>query len=333
MEEPQPTIDADDYIISDKLGSGVFSTVFTGTQKCTNSTVAFKRIKNDPKFLREAYREITILNRMNNRSNHCVFYYGSTKIDNSLYLVFEKLDMNLYLFQKNYSYCLNMSNVIHISYQILDALCFIHEYIIHCDLKHENIMIDSETYHVKVIDFGSSRYIDKPKPSTDYIVSRYYRPPEVVFGLPYSTKLDIWSFGCIVSELLIGSPIFSGRSQRDLIFKIASYIGIPEKPSYENSIHYLKYFKPDCKNKCTVNERFVHSMKTFGKPYEKYNEHNLKILLFENCIKNSNLQGKEYEIKFMCNMITDILVYDVDKRPSADDLIHYRIFLEYKLAL
>ena len=326
-------IDSDEYILSDKLGAGVFSTVFTGTHRFTHDKVAFKRIKNDPKYLREAYREITILNRMNNRSNHCVFYYGSTKIDNFLYLIFEKLDMNLYSFQKQYSDCLNMSNVIHISYQILDALCFIHEYVIHCDLKHENIMIDSETYHIKVIDFGSSHYIDKPKPSTDYIVSRYYRPPEVVFGLPYSTKLDIWSFGCIVSELLIGAPIFPGKSQRDLIFKIASYLGIPSEPCYKNSRYFLKYFKPAYSNQCKVNECFVHSVKTFGKPYETYNEHNLKVLLFENCIRNSNLKGKEYEIKFMSNMITDILVYDVDKRPSAEDLIHYRIFLEYKLAL
>lgn len=59
---------------------------------------------------------------------------------------------------------------------------------------------------VKVIDLGSSCFVTDHLSS--YVQSRSYRAPEVILGLPYDQKIDIWSFGCILAELLTSSVLF-----------------------------------------------------------------------------------------------------------------------------
>ncbi|CAI7866874.1 unnamed protein product [Closterium sp. NIES-54] len=91
-----------------------------------------------------------------------------------------------------------------IAKQILQALRFMHSLgLIHCDLKPENILIKSYSRClVKVIDIGSSCFTTDHLCS--YVQSRSYRAPEVILGLPYGPKIDIWSLGCILAELCSG---------------------------------------------------------------------------------------------------------------------------------
>lgn len=54
-----------------------------------------------------------------------------------------------------------------------------------------------------------------------------------MFGLPYGTPIDMWSFGCILLEFWLGTPIFPGECEHDLVCMIVEYIGPP-------SVEYLK---------------------------------------------------------------------------------------------
>ena len=84
----------------------------------------------------------------------------------------------------------------------------------HCDLKPENVMLRQPNRSIiKVIDFGSSCLTDER--IYTYIQSRFYRAPEVILGLPYGTPIDMWSFGCILDELLTGYPLFPGERNND----------------------------------------------------------------------------------------------------------------------
>ena len=75
--------------------------------------------------------------------------------------------------------------------------------IIHCDLKTENIMLrEMGKSGIKIIDFGNACYSNKKM--FKYIQSRFYRAPEVIMELPYSTQIDMWSLGCILYELHFG---------------------------------------------------------------------------------------------------------------------------------
>ena len=82
----------------------------------------------------------------------------------------------------------------------------------HCDLKPENIMLKQPNKSgIKVIDYGSSCMHNER--IYTYIQSRFYRAPEIILGIPYTSAIDMWSFGCILAELYTGFPLFPGESE------------------------------------------------------------------------------------------------------------------------
>ena len=96
-----------------------------------------------------------------------------------------------------------------ITIQCLEALQFLHSLgLIHCDLKPENILVKSYSRcEIKVIDLGSSCF--ETDHLCSYVQSRSYRAPEVILGLPYGKKIDIWSLGCILAELCTGNVSYA----------------------------------------------------------------------------------------------------------------------------
>lgn len=98
--------------------------------------------------------------------------------------------------------------------------------IIHCDLKPENVLFtDSTRKEVKIIDFGSA--CTEFKSGFVYVQSRFYRSPEVVLGLPYDQAVDMWSFGCILAELVTGRPLFPAIDENELLELFIVRIGMP----------------------------------------------------------------------------------------------------------
>lgn len=78
---------------------------------------------------------------------------------------------------------------------------------------------------IRVIDFGSSCF--EGKTIYTYIQSRYYRAPEVILGIGYNRKIDIWSFGCIIAELHLGYPLFAGDDEHEQMCYIIEVLGLP----------------------------------------------------------------------------------------------------------
>lgn len=74
------------------------------------------------------------------------------------------------------------------------------------DCQSTHRLLDHCRCEVKVIDFGSSCFTTDQLSS--YVQSRSYRAPEVILGLPYGQKVDVWSLGCILAELLSGYVLF-----------------------------------------------------------------------------------------------------------------------------
>ncbi len=89
-------------------------------------------------------------------------------------------------------------------------------------------MIDND-FNIKVIDFGIAKEIRSKPPFTEYVSTRWYRAPEILFRFSvYSAPADIFALGCIIAEMYLMKPLFQGNSEMDQISKITSVLGTPK---------------------------------------------------------------------------------------------------------
>lgn len=97
--------------------------------------------------------------------------------------------------------------------QILQGMAYVHrKKISHRDLKPENILMNDKGV-VKICDFGSAKMLDSQM-NTPYIVSRYYRAPELILACSdYTEKIDVWAIGCIFAEFMTLRPLFPGKTE------------------------------------------------------------------------------------------------------------------------
>ncbi|GLI68664.1 hypothetical protein VaNZ11_013140, partial [Volvox africanus] len=120
-----------------------------------------------------------------------------------------------------------------LAWQLIQAVQFMHaERFMHRDLKPTNLLLSADGV-LKVSDFGLAR--DAPlrdprtgtveEPLTNYVVTRWYRAPEILLHKPYGTAADIWSVGCTIAEMAMGAPLMPGTSSVDQIFQIWRMFG------------------------------------------------------------------------------------------------------------
>ena len=220
------------FEVVEKLGSGSFGQVFKVIDHKFNTLKALKVITNRPRFKDQALIEIKILKylkKLDGTDSYSIVHiedYFSYR--NHICITFELLSCSLYEFMKKNSFKgLSNSLLRRFASQLLHALLLLSNHnIIHCDLKPENILLKTQNRSiVKVIDFGSSCFGHER--IFDYLQSRYYRAPEIVLGVSYSTAIDIWSFGCILAELFIGRPLLPAENEADLLMRISEIIGNP----------------------------------------------------------------------------------------------------------
>lgn len=136
-------------------------------------------------------------------------------------------------------------------YQLFRSLAYIHSLgICHRDIKPQNLLLDPETGILKLCDFGSAKHLVKGEPNVSYICSRYYRAPELIFGaIDYTTKIDVWSAGCVLAELLLGQPIFPGDSGVDQLVEIIKVLGTPTREQIrEMNPNYTEFKFPQIKS-------------------------------------------------------------------------------------
>ncbi|OMH85628.1 Glycogen synthase kinase-3 beta [Zancudomyces culisetae] len=116
-------------------------------------------------------------------------------------------------------------------YQLFRSLNYIHILgICHRDIKPQNLLVNSATGVLKLCDFGSAKTLMAGEPNVSYICSRYYRAPELIFGATnYTGRIDIWSSGCVMAELLLGQPLFPGESGIDQLVEIIKVLGTPSR--------------------------------------------------------------------------------------------------------
>ena len=215
------------YKVVKKLGQGAFGSAFKVLNTEDQKEYVLKEINlsDNPEENAQTENEGRLLAKIN--SEHVVRFYDSFIENNKYYLVMEYCDSNsLSHFiedYKNQDRLIPERTVLDIFLQICLGLKEVHSHnIIHRDLKPDNVFI-SENLKIKIGDFGISKETEANKKYAQTVAGTLiYMSPEIVQGLKYTSKTDIWSMGCILYELCTLTYIFPALSQVLLINSIVN---------------------------------------------------------------------------------------------------------------
>jgi len=212
------------YLIVGLLGKGVFSTVVHAKDTRDNDKdVALKIIRNNEMMRREGKKEIKtleLLQKADPEGRHFVIHMIDHFEDRGYQcLVFHKMEMNLRQTLQKYGgkSGISLSAVKLYGKQLFYALKLLKKCeIIHSDVKLDNIVVDESKTHVYLADLGSAFPLEEVV-VTPYLVTPFYRAPEIIVGMRYDFAVDVWSVGCCLYELYMGKIMFPARNNNDML--------------------------------------------------------------------------------------------------------------------
>jgi mitogen-activated protein kinase 1/3 len=224
-----------------KVGSGAYGTVASFQDPRSGTKLAVKKITDAFHDLvdgKRILREVKLLRMFKHDNIICILdMYPPEHPDfDDIYIVTDLMETDLHrvIYSKQ---VLNEEHHAYFSYQILRGLLYLHSAnVVHRDLKPSNILVNKNC-DLKICDFGLARGFsaDEDDPTlTDYVVTRWYRAPEVVLlASEYTKSIDVWSVGCILCEMIGRKPIFTGKDHLDQIKKIIAVVGTPQQQDME----------------------------------------------------------------------------------------------------
>ena len=235
------------------LGSGSYGDVYEDKGK------AIKKCRCDsPHDFQAIVREISVLSQ---NIPHCIKYYGFYREHNSYCIVMDKAEGDLRRLPAPKG----------ADKQIMEAVFHLHENgIFHRDLKPENILVKQG--NIFLCDFGMSRMDSKGVHGTGYIVSRWYRAPEIYFyprkKMVYTSAMDNFSVGCILYEIKHSKPL-NMSMMYDFVVEDPLIKGLVEiDPSKRSDMQSClnKTFKQQQKWSIEYSDRSKYLMRRF--PYQ-----------------------------------------------------------------
>nr|XP_037857447.1 serine/threonine-protein kinase 36 isoform X3 [Chlorocebus sabaeus] len=209
------------YHVLEMIGEGSFGRVYKGRRKYSAQVVALKfipKLGRSEKELRNLQREIEIMRGL--RHPNIVHMLDSFETDKEVVVVTDYAEGELFQILEDDGK-LPEDQVQAIAAQLVSALYYLHSHrILHRDMKPQNILL-AKGGGIKLCDFGFARAM-----STNTMVltsikgTPLYMSPELVEERPYDHTADLWSVGCILYELAVGTPPFYATS----IFQLVSLI-------------------------------------------------------------------------------------------------------------
>ncbi|KAI4249988.1 MAG: hypothetical protein L6R42_008822 [Xanthoria sp. 1 TBL-2021] len=211
------------YHVQSNLGRGMFSGVVRATDQKLGKLAAIKIIRNNESMKKAGLKEVDILQKLANADledkKHLVRLERIFEHKGHLCMVFENLSINLREVLKKFGrdVGINLKAVRAYAQQMFLGLSLLRKCnVLHADLKPDNVLVNEARNVLKICDLGSASDASENE-ITPYLVSRFYRAPEIILGIPYDFGIDVWSIGCTLFELYTGKILFTGRSNNQML--------------------------------------------------------------------------------------------------------------------
>ncbi|KAL8928008.1 MAG: hypothetical protein Q9208_002083 [Pyrenodesmia sp. 3 TL-2023] len=237
------------YETSEKLGEGTFGEVYKARSLKDGHVVALKKIlmhNEKDGFPITALREIKLLKMLSHQN---ILKLEEMAIERTkgegrkkaiMYMVTPYMDHDLSGLLENPTVQFSEPQIKCYMLQLLEGLRYLHaSKILHRDMKAANLLINNHGI-LQIADFGLARPYDDPAPQpgqgggearrdyTTLVVTRWYRPPELLLQLRrYTTAIDMWGVGCVFGEMFKGKPILAGTTDLDQAHRIFDLVGSP----------------------------------------------------------------------------------------------------------
>lgn len=241
----------DAYDISGLIGGGAFGSVYRAYDRIRSRPVALKKVRCDwsrqessgrsaaerATFPPRVLRELLALRHMEPHVN-VVRLLDYCPNASGLVLVLEFMQTNL----KSILQCVQLSEEEQKAFlsMMFRGVAHIHSIgLMHRDLKPDNLLVGDGGV-LKIGDFGLCRLVQRDKPMDTQVGSRWYRAPEVLFGSQYyDEKIDIWSAGCVVIEVLTSYPLFISEDDIGQAVSMLRIFGNPNERTWPDFERYL----------------------------------------------------------------------------------------------
>lgn len=240
------------YVKGKKLGEGTYANVYQA-HLVTDPTKKFaiKKIKVNTEYKEgmapDAIRELKHLQELSHPNIISLVSVFSSK-DQNISLVLEYLPLgDLEMLIKD------TDNVRYGAADIkawMGMLCrgvwFCHEnFVLHRDIKPNNLLIAADG-EVKLADFGLARNFSDPyRVMTANVITRWYRPPELLFGAKhYCGAVDVWSVGLVFAELIIRTPYLASNTDIEQLEVICNAVGTPTEENWPGVSSLPNYICP-----------------------------------------------------------------------------------------
>ncbi|KAI9108288.1 hypothetical protein K1719_020771 [Acacia pycnantha] len=215
------------------IGRGAYGIVCSLLNTETDEMVAVKKIANAFDNLMDAkrtLREIKLLRHLDHENVIAlrdVIPPPLRREFTDVYMTTELMDTDLHhIIRSNQN--LSEEHCQYFLYQILRGLKYMHSAnIIHRDLKPSNLLVNANC-DLKICDFGLARTTMENDFMTEYVVTRWYRAPELLLNSSdYTSAIDVWSVGCIFMELMNKKPLFPGKDHVHQMRLLTELLGTP----------------------------------------------------------------------------------------------------------
>ncbi|EUC28893.1 hypothetical protein COCCADRAFT_8820 [Bipolaris zeicola 26-R-13] len=335
-------VDGGRYRVIKGLGRGVFANVAQAEEVGTDNgdasprIVAIKMIRRNDLMRRASQKEMDFLRKVNEADpqdkRHIIRLLGSFDHKGHLCIVFEHMSKNLrdLLKEETNGHGLTLPAVRIYARQMFLGLQHLQNcQVIHLDLKPDNVLVSADKKTIKLADFGTA--VDKRDviERTEYLVSRFYRAPEIILGMDVGYPVDMWAVGCTVYELWTGKILFTGRSNNQMIKSFMDCLGWPSE----------KLLKKGLVNNVLDNFELGPPLKFISREVDQFNKFSIRKIEQQKKIPRdmktrvhdaarniSNGGPTAAELNDLADLLSATLHMNVEKRLTPKEALAHKFF-------